>query len=52
MSFMASILNSTPNHMPLKYECSIKINHRIRHVYLNCNPRGDSVNVAAQVHYH
>ena len=26
---------SSPNHMPLKYKCSIKIGNQIRHVYLN-----------------
>ena len=32
---LTSVLETTPNHMPLKYKCPIKISNEIRHVYLN-----------------
>ena len=33
ISFLVSVLGATPNHIPLKYRCLIKISYRIRHVY-------------------
>jgi hypothetical protein len=31
--FLVYVLGATPNHIPLKYRCLIKISYRIRHVY-------------------
>lgn len=31
--FLLSALGATPNHLPLKYRCAIKISNQSRHVY-------------------
>ena len=33
-SFLLYVLGATPNHIPLKYSCPIKISNQIRHISL------------------
>ena len=35
--FVTFILEATPNHIPLKYKCLMKISNTIGHAYLICN---------------
>ena len=43
-----AILKTTPNHIPLKYGCSIKMNTRIRPTYINASPAANKTNLNLQ----